>query len=79
MKIQIDGNNIKRVNEFKYVGRILDDNDNDLKAIENQLTKARAVWRRIGKILKKRRADSNIRIMSVFYKVILQTVLLYGA
>ena len=57
---------------------MLNSNDNDLTAIQNQLTKARAVWGKIGKILKMR-ADSNIRIMSIFYKVIIQTVLLYGA
>ena len=78
VKFHIGGNNIKSVKEFKYLGRILDYKDDDMKALDNQLTKARAVWGRIGKILKKR-VDSNIRIMSIFYKVILQTVLLYGA
>ena len=56
----------------------MNNKDDDLKALQNQLGKARAVWGRIGKILKKR-ADSNIRIMSIFYKVILETELLYGA
>ena len=78
MKFNIDGKTIKKVTEFKYLGRILDYNDDDLKALETQVAKARAVWGRIGKILKMR-SDSNIRIMSIFYKVIIQTVLLYGA
>ena len=42
------------------------------------VAKARAVWGRIGKVIKMR-SDSNIRIMSIFYKVIIQTVLLYGS
>jgi hypothetical protein len=75
---QIDGNTINKVNEFKYLGRILNDKDDDMNALENQLTKARAVWGRMGKLLKMR-ADSNIGIMSIFYKVVLQTVLLYGS
>ena len=78
VKFQLDGNNIKAVNEFKYLGRIIDNDDNDMKAIQKQITKARAVWGKIGKILKMR-SDSNIRIMSIFYKVIIQTVLLYGS
>ena len=78
VKFHIGDNIINSVTEFKYLGRILDNKDDDSKALQNQLGKARAVWGRIGKILKKR-ADSNIRIMSIFYKVVLQTVLLYGA
>jgi hypothetical protein len=46
---QLDGNDIKAVNEFKYLGRIIDNNDDNLKAVENQLKKARATWGRIGK------------------------------
>jgi hypothetical protein len=46
--------------------------------VENQLRKARANWGKIGKILKNK-THSNIKIMSIFYKVIVQTILLYGA
>ena len=78
VKFQLNNNDIKKVNDFKYLGRIIDDTDDDLKAVENQLKKARATWGRIGKILKIK-TDSNIRIMSIFYKVIIQTILLYGS
>ena len=60
------------------MGRIIDNTDNDLKAEETQLKKARATWGLIGKFLKIK-TDSNIRIMSIFYKVIIQTILLYGS
>ena len=49
-----------------------------MTAIESQLIKARGVWGRIGKVIKKK-SFSNPRVMSIFYKVIVQTVLLYGA
>ena len=75
---EINGENVKTVNSFKYLGRILNDNDNDLSAVEAQLTKARMTWGRIGKVIKKR-SGSNIKIMSIFYKVIVQSVLLYGS
>ena len=78
VKFQLNGNDIKKVDDFKYLGRIIDNTDDDLKAVENQLKKARATWGRMGKILKIK-TDSNIRIMSIFYKVIIQTILLYGS
>ena len=52
VKFQLNGNNIKKVDDFKYLGRIIDNTDDNLKAVENQLKKARAPWGRIGKILK---------------------------
>ena len=78
VKFCVSGEEIKMVQEFKYLGRILSNNDNDLKAVESQLVKARRVWGRIGNIVKKK-SGCNPRIMSIFYKVIVQTVLLYGS
>ena len=37
----IKGEEIERVEEFRYLGRILDENDNDRKCILAQLKKAR--------------------------------------
>ena len=78
VKFTVSGEEIKMVSEFKYLGRILTNNDMDLKAVESQLVKARRVWGMIGKIVKKK-SHCNPRIMSIFYKVIVQTVLLYGS
>jgi Reverse transcriptase (RNA-dependent DNA polymerase) len=74
----INDEEIKKVNQFKYLGRILSDNDDDMIAIEKQLMKAKMVWGRIGKIIKKK-TNANPKIMSIFYKVIIQSVLLYGS
>ena len=78
VKFQVNGENINMVEQFNYLGRVLASNDNDLKAVESQLVKARRVWGRIGKVIKKK-SFSNPKIMSIFYKVIVQTVLLYGS
>ena len=44
VKFYIQGEEIKRVREFKYLGRILTDNDDDTKCIESALEKARRQW-----------------------------------
>ena len=40
--------------------------------------KARITWGRIGKLIKKK-TKSDPKVMSIFYKVIIQSVLLYGS
>ena len=50
-KFTVSGIPIERVKEFKYLGRILEEDDNDWPALQANLTKARAKWGRIGRIL----------------------------
>jgi hypothetical protein len=69
---------ISRTSSFKYLGRIITSKDDDLPAVVTQIKKARQIWARVSRILKKK-TNSNIRIMATFYKVIVQSVLLYGA
>ena len=69
---------MKKVSKFKYLGRIITNDDNDLPAVEYNLCKARATWGRIGKIIK-RKTNSNPKVLAVFYKVIIQSILLYGS
>jgi hypothetical protein len=71
------GTPIERVKEFKYLGRILDESDDDWPALQSNLKKARGKWSRIGRILSSEKAEP--RIMATFYKAIIQSVLLYGA
>ena len=69
---------IDKVSKFKYLGRILEETDNDEHAANRQLTRAsRARWGRIAKILTIDGASP--RVMGYFYKAIIQTVLLYGS
>ena len=47
----VSGTPIERVKEFKYLGRILDESDDDWPALQSNLKKAREKWSRIGRIL----------------------------
>lgn len=64
----------------KWFQILINNEDNELPVVEIQLTKARATWGWIGKLLKVR-TKSNIqsKIMTTFYKMIIQSVLLYGS
>ena len=77
VSIYINGKQIERVHEFKYLGRILTENDDDTRCIESQIAKARARWWRIAKILKHEGASA--KIMAKFYMATIQAILLYGA
>jgi hypothetical protein len=73
----IDGDEIERVAQFRYLGRILDENDDDTHASSRQLARARSKWNRIGRVL--RSEGMKPRAMGYFYKAIVQAVLLYGS
>ena len=77
MDITVYGKKLERVTEFKYLGRILSQNDDDSKCIEQQLKRARARWNNVAQILK--REGANAPTMARFYKAIIQAVLLYGS
>ena len=48
---QIAGVEIERVSSFHYLGRILDENDDDSHALTHQLARARARWGHIASLL----------------------------
>jgi hypothetical protein len=79
ISFNVNGEKIDKVSEFKYLGRILEETDDDEHAANRQLSRARARWGgRIAKILTIDGASP--RVMGYFYKkVIIQTVLLYGS
>ena len=73
----VGGEEIERVKQFRYLGRILDEDDDDSFAAGRQLARARAKWRRFGMVL--RSEGVNPRAMGYFYKAVVQAVLLYGS
>jgi len=73
----INGNPIENVHSFRYLGRMVCDDDNDWLAVSTNLKKARARWSMISRILSRDGADS--KTMGHFYKAIVQSVLLYGS
>jgi hypothetical protein len=49
----VRGDVLERVEVFKYLGRMLaQDDDNNIQAVRAQLRKARAVWARLGQVLR---------------------------
>jgi hypothetical protein len=74
---QVGGQEINRVSQFRYLGRILEEDDNDVYAASRQLSRAKAKWGRLGNVLRSEGATS--RTMGYFYKAIIQSVLLYGS
>ncbi len=71
------GDVLERVEVFRYLGRLLLQDDDDVQAVRNQLCKRHGTWARIGQVL--RRENAPPRISAKFYKAIVQSVLLYGS
>jgi hypothetical protein len=65
------------VKVFKYLGRLLAQDDNDAQAIRQQMRKARGVWARVGQVL--RGENVTPRVAAKFYKAVVQAILLYGS
>jgi hypothetical protein len=74
---EVSGVPIENVKEFLYLGRTVEENDDDEPAIQRNLKRAREKWSKIGRILS--REGANPRTMATFYKAIVQSTLLYGA
>jgi hypothetical protein len=42
---------LEQVNVFKYLGRLLSQDEDDIQAVRAQLRKARSTWARVGSVL----------------------------
>ena len=73
----VDGRELENVPSFRYLGRMLCNDDNDWLAVSTNIKKARARWGMVSRILA--RDGSNTKMMGLFYKTIVQSVLLYGS
>ena len=62
---------------FKYLGRILDWSDDDWSAVLWNSGKVQRVWSQIWKMLRREGADP--RVSAVFYRAVVQAVLILGA
>jgi hypothetical protein len=74
VSFHIDNQPLKKVKQFKYLGRIITEDDNDLPAVERQIAKVNTTWGRIGKIIQKK-TNSNPKVLSTFYTAIIQSIL----
>lgn len=68
---------IEMVQNFRYLGRLVTTNDDDWAAMTWNLGKARQRWSMTSRVLS--REGASPRISAMFYKAIIQTVLLYGS
>ncbi len=62
---------------FKYLGRLLAQDDDNIQAIHAQMRKARDTWACVGQVL--RAENVPPWIVEKFYKAVVQAVLLYGS
>ena len=76
-QFEADGDALERVEVFKYLGRLLSQHDDDAQAVRANLGKARKSWARVSRVL--RGENASPRVCGVFYRAIVQAVLLYGS
>jgi hypothetical protein len=67
----------ERVSKFRYLGRILSQDDHDLSACVRNLQRAKAKWAAVSKVLE--REGASKKSFARFCLVIVNTVLLYGS
>ena len=71
------GDELEKVEVFKYLGRMLAYDNNDTQAMRANLKKARKCWARISRVL--RTENATPRVCGVFYKATVMAVLLFGS
>jgi hypothetical protein len=73
----LDGTVLGKTGSFKYLGRIMSENDSDWPALQKNLTKARQRWASISRLLG--REGATPKVSGYIYKAAILTVLLYGS
>ena len=77
MRFTAYGDELEMVEVFKYLGRLIAMDDNDGRALHNNLKKARKCWGRLSRVL--RAENASPRVCGLFYKATVQAILLYGS
>jgi hypothetical protein len=73
----IHGDVLERVEVYKYLGRMMAQDDDDTQAVHAQLWKACATWAQVGKVLWSE--NTSLIIAAKFYLAVVQAFLLYGS
>ena len=68
---------LEKVATFRYLGRILLQDNDDIQVVRNQIKKARSIWARVSQILQAE--NTPPKICAMFYMAVVQSVLLYGS
>jgi hypothetical protein len=75
VKFRIGQEVIATVRDFKYLGRISSDDDDDLPAVRENMKKTRKRWARVSRLLV--REGATAKMMGKIYLAVVQSVLLY--
>ena len=73
----VEGEVLKKVETFCYLGRILAQDDDDVRAVRSQIKKARVIWAQVGQVLQV--DNTPPKVSTKFYKAVVQSVLFYGS
>ena len=65
------------VTSFRYLGKVILAADDDWPAVVKNLSRARAIWRRMTLILS--RVGAVPRVSGFFFKAVVQAVLIFGS
>ena len=76
-KFCANGEDLERVEVFKYLGRLISFDDADNQAMWSNLKKAQGCWARVSRVL--RAENATPKTCGMFYKATVQAVLLYGS
>ena len=68
---------LENVDAFRYLGRILSQDDNDIRVVQNQIKKAQGIWARVSQVL--HAENTPPKTSAKFKMVVVQSVLLYGS
>ena len=65
------------VTSFQYLGWVISAVDDDWPVVVSNLSRARAVWKRMTRILIRKGAELQVYVF--FFKAVVQVVLLFGS
>ena len=68
---------MQNVTTVRYLGRHLYQIDDDWPDVRWNIMRARLVWGRLGKLLRREGADP--RVTEMFYRAVVQEILLHGS
>jgi hypothetical protein len=73
----VEGEVLEKVDLFRYLGRVLAQDYDDVRAVRQQIKKACGIWARVGQVLTV--DNTPPKVSAKFYKAVVQSVLLYGS
>ena len=68
---------VDAVKKFQYIGTTLEETDSDWLAVNQNIRKVQAVWRRLGKLLQLEGLDKWVS--ALFHSAVIQEVLVFGS